>query len=103
MDSLKQHVVFLDPPWGGPDYRKHARLMLYLDDVPLHKIVNRLIDSAKLIVLKVPFNFDFPTFLPQINLIKCTIRRFPKYFVLFLSTRWKVGSMQIKERDKSPK
>ncbi|KAL3657854.1 hypothetical protein V7S43_017232 [Phytophthora oleae] len=58
MLELQQDVVFLDPPWGGPEYKDLEKVDLFLGGLPLHEICTRLQDSAKCIVLKVPSNFD---------------------------------------------
>lgn len=54
--KLVQDVVFIDPPWGGPDYKKYKKLMLYLGDQPINKIIDN-IDCN--VALKCPRNFDF--------------------------------------------
>lgn len=51
-------VYFLDPPWGGPNYKSNDNLVLSLSDIPLIQILEK-IGSFKLIVLKIPFNFDW--------------------------------------------
>ncbi|KAG6965985.1 hypothetical protein JG688_00006973 [Phytophthora aleatoria] len=58
MLELEQDVVFLDPPWGGPEYKDLDKVDLFLGGSPLHDICTRLQASAKCIVLKVPSNFD---------------------------------------------
>ncbi|DAZ97300.1 TPA: hypothetical protein N0F65_009833 [Lagenidium giganteum] len=58
MTQLDQLVVFLDPPWGGVDYKDHARVDLFLDNVPLYTICERLKTRAHWVVLKVPSNFN---------------------------------------------
>ncbi|KAG2779507.1 hypothetical protein PC129_g7085 [Phytophthora cactorum] len=58
MLELEQDVVFLDPPWGGPEYKDLDKVDLFLGGSPLHDICMRLQGSAKCIVLKVPSNFD---------------------------------------------
>jgi predicted RNA methylase len=59
-DSLTNDVIFIDPPWGGPDYIKHEHLELEVGSYKLANLVNELLKSnAKLIVIKVPRNYDF--------------------------------------------
>ncbi|POM65186.1 S-adenosyl-L-methionine-dependent methyltransferase [Phytophthora palmivora] len=58
MLELQQDVVFLDPPWGGPEYKDLDKVDLFLGGLPLHEVCTRLQGSAKCIVLKVPSNFD---------------------------------------------
>lgn len=54
----KLSMVFMDPPWGGPDYKKFAKLSLFLSGEPLSNFINRLAKISKYIALKVPVNFD---------------------------------------------
>ncbi|RLN94732.1 hypothetical protein BBJ28_00013908 [Nothophytophthora sp. Chile5] len=58
MLELQQDVVFLDPPWGGPEYKDLDKVDLFLGDVPLYEICTRLRGNTKCVVLKVPSNFD---------------------------------------------
>lgn len=54
--TLNQDVVFLDPPWGGLDYKEQSYITLYLSNIPVQEIVSQ-IPSA--FFLKVPVNFNF--------------------------------------------
>lgn len=57
-------VVYLDPPWGGKDYKKEECLTLTMGDKSIESIINDLMDpeksrsNLKLIVLKLPKNYD---------------------------------------------
>ena len=51
-------VFFIDPPWGGPKYKKNENLKLYLDDVEISSILLR-IPKNKLVVLKIPYNYKY--------------------------------------------
>lgn len=62
MHDLQQDVVFMDPPWGGPEYKDLDRVDLYLDNVPLYDICTQLYGHAAIVVLKVPTNFDADKF-----------------------------------------
>ncbi len=48
-------VYFIDPPWGGPDYKKLDNVHLYISDKQLEDIIN-ILPKNKLIILKIPFN-----------------------------------------------
>ena len=58
---LKQDVVFLDPPWGGADYKKSTSLDLYMSGVDVSDLTITLLKNhmACLVSLKVPYNFNF--------------------------------------------
>jgi hypothetical protein len=63
MSTLKQDVVFLDAPWGGPGYSKMDTVSLYLGSCHIAVIVSELFKNAvatgtKYVVLKVPLNWN---------------------------------------------
>lgn len=51
-------IIFLDPPWGGKDYKQSNRISLYLQNINVITIINNLYSYSKLIALKAPINFD---------------------------------------------
>jgi predicted RNA methylase len=51
-------IIFMDPPWGGPDYKTHASLELALSGVPLADVCRRWRHCTRYIALKTPLNFD---------------------------------------------
>jgi len=60
--ELKQDIVYFDPPWGGSDYKKYEKLKLYMGKKSIdHFIKDYLleIEELKLVVIKVPKNFDY--------------------------------------------
>lgn len=56
-------LIFLDPPWGGPNYKQRLKVDLELSDVPLSSICNEFANHTKYIALKVPMNFDESRFI----------------------------------------
>ena len=68
-DKLKQDVIFIDAPWGGRGYKDLEVLDLCLNDavgkkIYVGNIVRRLLVErmARMVVIKVPFNFSFRKF-----------------------------------------
>ncbi len=61
--TLKQDIVFFDPPWGGSDYKSRDEMDIYLiapdkTRVSLDKIVNGLLSyQCETLVLKLPVNY----------------------------------------------
>lgn len=55
---IKQDIIFIDPPWGGKEYKNKKNVKLYLDNIDIQTIINDLYNFTELIVLKVPINFD---------------------------------------------
>lgn len=80
LNNITDHnVVFIDPPWGGKNYKKFKSLKLKLGDLPLETICLNLLNPKmmtklpELIVLKLPNNYDVKYFY---NLLK----GYPVYF-----------------------
>jgi len=68
LPTLKQDVIYLDPPWGGKSYKKHHHLRLYLDSIELVDIFKKFRYNAKMFVFKVPLNYDLNNFLTGVIL-----------------------------------
>ena len=93
MMGLKQDVVFFDPPWGGPDYKKIRNLNLKLDDVNIIDIINEIKTVSNMVVLRVPFNFDILGLLRRVdyenvNIIKIYGRnKFIRFYIIVLKKK----------------
>lgn len=57
--KLKQDVIYVDAPWGGPDYKYKKNINLYLSQKSLTSLIPFFLRFCKLLILKVPFNFVF--------------------------------------------
>jgi 16S rRNA G966 N2-methylase RsmD len=61
MQELNQDIVFLDPPWGGKDYKLKSAINLELGPFTLTGIIQYLYENkprTQYVVWKAPFNFD---------------------------------------------
>lgn len=60
-DDIVQDIIFVDPPWGGKDYKIHHNLRLSFGDYSIENICKILFQKArnKMIALKLPNNYDF--------------------------------------------
>lgn len=62
------NVIFVDPPWGGVDYKKYTDLRLDIDKEPIENLCLKWMDPPymktvpKVIVLKLPKNYDIAYF-----------------------------------------
>lgn len=66
MLKLRQDVIFLDPPWGGYNYKNTSELSLCINNIDISYIINKLLIHAKYIFLLVPSNFNFDHFFKKI-------------------------------------
>lgn len=61
----KTDVLYIDAPWGGPDYKKHKELDLYLGEKRVDEFVKEVQkreNAPKFIFMKVPRNYKFDRF-----------------------------------------
>ena len=59
-----KNVLYMDPPWGGPDYKKQDKVNLGIElDKPnemlLHNVINKFYKYFDIIILKSPINLNF--------------------------------------------
>ena len=67
LPTLRQEVVFMDPPWGGKSYKNKKQLQLTLSGKTLPEVVKQLWDDRKragtrCVVFKMPRNAGFGAF-----------------------------------------
>ncbi|BCS83265.1 putative RNA methylase [Cotonvirus japonicus] len=75
-DDIIQNIIFFDPPWGGNGYKLYHNLKLMFDKYTIEQICDKLFERNynKMIVLKLPINYDFDYLSQQLN--KFTISKF---------------------------
>mgnify|MGYP002654752610 CR=1 FL=1 len=83
----KTDVLYIDPPWGGPEYYKTAKLDVYLGPTRLDNWIESVLkrtDRPEYIVLKLPRNYNFAhiQFLPSVN--KTLIHRIRNFILVIL-------------------
>lgn len=59
----QQDCIFIDPPWGGPEYKKLDKIDLWLSDKPLSDFCKSVAGRTSYIALKAPTNFNEAKFL----------------------------------------
>ena len=77
MENLIQDIIFMDPPWGGRGYKKKQSLNLKLSGIPLEDICIKLKKLAKILVLKLPLNYNLQSLIKPLNanIFKYKIKR----------------------------
>lgn len=61
--NIKQDVIFLDPPWGGPEYKEKTSVSLFLSGRDIADVCKELAPHTQYIAMKVPTNFDEALFI----------------------------------------
>jgi predicted RNA methylase len=69
MHKVYQDVIFMDPPWGGKSYKNFEDISFQLDGRTLESICEeiRIAKLCKMIVLKLPLNYNLDKFGPKIR------------------------------------
>lgn len=67
LENMIQDIVFMDPPWGGRGYKKKSSLTLKLSGVPLDEICIKLKKLTKLLILKLPLNYNLDSLVKPLN------------------------------------
>lgn len=74
LNKIDDHdVIFIDPPWGGKNYKDHKNLKLSLSNISIELLCNLLMKKEimvkipELIVLKLPKNYDVSYLYNSIN------------------------------------
>lgn len=75
-------AYFIDPPWGGPEYKKNNNIELTISGITLVELI-LLIPKNKLIVLKLPFNYNISTFDSFTVLLKLEIKNMLLLFLVY--------------------
>jgi tRNA/tmRNA/rRNA uracil-C5-methylase (TrmA/RlmC/RlmD family) len=69
-------VIFIDPPWGGSDYKLQDKLDIKMDDKDLDQIITSLfIKNVKLVVLKLPKNYNYENLIPKLKSYRVTLNK----------------------------
>lgn len=77
--TLQQDVIYIDAPWTGPDYKNHASMRLYMSGKELVEVYNEYSKYCKLMIFKVPKNYDFNMFIQLSSMHKTTIHAYMNY------------------------
>ena len=83
--EVKQDIIFFDPPWGGVGYKKHKTMPLYLSNKNMVDIINSMKGKAKMIVYKIPRNYDFAYFYRKLT-FSSEVRLFKEFRGFYILT-----------------
>jgi len=92
LHTLSQDIVFLDPPWGGPEYKQQKTVNLFLGEKHLADVVHDLHSDSqtKYVVWKAPTNFAFDEMsekLTTFGLEAKVLMNFTKYILYYVQLR----------------
>jgi predicted RNA methylase len=57
-DKLRQDIIYLDPPWGGPEYKFKKEVELLVGKYTLKQMIDKIVKDklCKYIFIKIPYN-----------------------------------------------
>uniref|UniRef100_A0A6C0ACH9 Trimethylguanosine synthase n=1 Tax=viral metagenome TaxID=1070528 RepID=A0A6C0ACH9_9ZZZZ len=88
MKIKKQDIIFIDPPWGGKNYKKYKNLRLCLGEISIEDLIYDLFNSKnyisnpKIVVLKLPLNYDITHFFNSLKDNTIYIHKLKKMYIL---------------------
>ena len=89
-NKTNHNIVFIDPPWGGKLYKNHNKLSLEIDNIKIESICNNLMNkkiveyTPKLIVLKIPKNYNLTYLNDNIKSNKVYLYTLKKMFIIVI-------------------
>jgi 16S rRNA G966 N2-methylase RsmD len=75
-------IYFFDPPWGGPEYKKHKNIKLKISNYYLSELATIITNSIqdKLLVFKIPYNYD----LNEFSNFNYKLYKLKKYYIILI-------------------
>lgn len=83
-NTIKQDIVYIDPPWGGVSYRIKKRINLFLSGESISSIINRIRHRAELFAVKGPINLDLQTLVTETNMKTFVVYKVRNYLLVIL-------------------
>jgi 16S rRNA G966 N2-methylase RsmD len=66
--NINIDVIYIDPPWGGSDYKLKDKMDIQMNDMDLDQIIiSFFIKEVKLVVVKLPKNYNYDNLLPKLQ------------------------------------
>lgn len=82
--NLKQDIVFFDIPWGGRSYKFKEKIDLYISKIPSYSACNLVKDYTKIIVMKIPNNFNIQKFAHRVDMRIYEVYNLEKFRLIIL-------------------
>jgi len=82
--NIKSDIIFIDPPWGGFQYKIHKYFNLKLGNLPINDVIKDLLTSFQYVVLKAPININLNILKDEITFYKMNIYKNIKNNLLLL-------------------
>merc|ERR1719300_1633914 len=84
-EDLEYNILFMDPPWGGPDYIEKEKLKFEFGGMPLGKFCRKVVENSEtinILALKLPTNYDLESLQLSMEGVQNIKLRFRKQLLL---------------------
>lgn len=88
IEDINHDVIFIDPPWGGFAYKSQDKIRLTLGNIELEDLINLIMTGTinkiipKLVILKLPKNYDIEYLHHTIVADEINIQQLKKMFIV---------------------
>jgi len=84
--DLEQDIIFMDPPWGGKNYKKKKNIVLKLSNVNISLIIKECFKHklANMLVIKVPSNINLNELVRNIHYKKIEFFKIKNYGLIII-------------------
>jgi 16S rRNA G966 N2-methylase RsmD len=65
--NIKINIIYIDPPWGGKDYKTNRNVVYKIGNEMLNEVVKLALEKIQLAVVRVGINIDLKQFLSIFN------------------------------------
>ena len=83
--NIKSDIIFIDPPWGGFQYKVHKYFNLKLGNIPINEVIEKLLVDFEYVVLKAPINLNLNMLKDEITFYKMNIYKNIKNNLLLIT------------------
>ena len=81
----KIDIIFLDPPWGGREYKKFKYIYLNLSGSNITQIIKKFKNHCRYVAIKIPHNFNFIHFFKDLDFLTYHLYKIHyKYYMIII-------------------
>lgn len=84
LDEIYHDIVFIDPPWGGKNYKNENMLRLKLDENDIETVCLNILKGTRCVVLKLPLNYDIRYLKNILKSFNIKIKKLNKMLIILI-------------------
>ena len=89
-NNIKIDIIYIDPPWGGKDYKTNRNVVYKIGNEMLNEVVKLALEKIQLAVIRVGINIDLKQFLSIFNRKEyiISIERFKTSYLIAITKKY---------------